>query len=102
MASGLLANRKRKGYGKLSTHCRTGHGYAEKLQAWGWPSMPNELSPARAWAGESCRLITQRNTYPTTTELDHAYLDANRPLAEQRVRQAAFRLAYSINAVLDR
>jgi hypothetical protein len=26
MASGLLANRKRKGYGKLSTHCRTGRG----------------------------------------------------------------------------
>lgn len=26
MASGLLANRKRSGYGKLSTHCRTGHG----------------------------------------------------------------------------
>jgi hypothetical protein len=26
MASGLLANRKRNGYGKLSTHCRTGRG----------------------------------------------------------------------------
>ena len=78
------------------------NAYAKKFQAWEWPTMPTQMSPVRAWAGESCRLITQRNTYPTTTELDHAYLDTYRPLAEQRVRQAAFRLAYMINAALDR
>ena len=76
--------------------------YTQKLQAWGWPETPTQMSPAQAWTGESCRLITQRNTYPTTTDLDITYLDTYRPLAEQRVRQAAFRLAYLINAALDR
>lgn len=75
--------------------------YANQLQTWNWPTAPTQMSPARAWTGESCRLITQRALYPTTTDLDPAYLDTFRPLAEQRIRQAAFRLAYLINAALD-
>lgn len=75
--------------------------YAEQLRRWGSPTAPTQMSPARAWAAESCRLITQRALYPTTIDLDSAYLDTFRPLAEQRIRQAAFRLAYLINEALD-
>jgi hypothetical protein len=53
-----------------------------------------------AWARESCRLIEARHIYPDTHKLDDAYLDAFRPLAEQRIRQAAWRLASILNADL--
>jgi len=32
--------------------------------------------------------------------MDHGYLDAQRPLAEQRIRQAAWRLAQVLNQAL--
>ena len=53
----------------------------------------------RAWAAESCRLIDRRSLYPPTHDLDERYLDAMRPFAEKRVRQAAGRLAQLLNAV---
>ena len=55
-----------------------------------------------AWAGESCRLIEARGIYPPddTHTMDSAYLDAMRPLAEQRVRQAAWRLAQLLNQTI--
>ena len=75
--------------------------YSDRLDALPWPPMPEaSLSPPLAWAGESCRLIDARNLYPQQHTMDHAYLDAMRPLAEQRVRQAAWRLATLLNATL--
>jgi hypothetical protein len=53
-----------------------------------------------AWAGESCRLIEARHLYPDKHTMDRDYLDAERPLAEQRVRQAAYRLAQLLEATL--
>jgi hypothetical protein len=76
--------------------------YAEKLDKLPWPPMPPD-GPAtgpEAWAGESCRLVDARHLYPAGHKLDSAYLDAFRPLAEQRVRQAAWRLAQILDADL--
>ncbi|GAA5004533.1 S1/P1 nuclease [Pseudoluteimonas lycopersici] len=76
--------------------------YANKLDALPWP--PSDEAPLfapMAWAKESCRLIEARHIYPDGHKLDDAYLDAMRPLAEQRIRQAAWRLASILNADLD-
>jgi hypothetical protein len=75
--------------------------YANRLERLPWPpSNEAPLSAPMAWAKESCRLIEARHIYPDTHKLDDAYLDAFRPLAEQRVRQAAWRLASILNDVL--
>jgi len=77
--------------------------YADRLDALPWPPMPAdgpESGPA-AWAGESCRLVEARDVYPPQHALDDAYLDHFRPLGEQRVRQAAWRLAQVLEADLD-
>ncbi|MCJ0825512.1 S1/P1 nuclease [Luteimonas sp. 50] len=76
--------------------------YAARLDALPWPPMPAD-GPATgpmAWAAESCRLVDARHLYPQGHKLDIAYLDAYRPLAEQRVRQAAWRLAQVLDATL--
>ena len=76
--------------------------YADRLDALPWPPM-TEAGPSapQAWAGESCRLVDARGLYPAGThKLDQAYLDRYRPLAEQRVRQAAYRLALLLNETL--
>ena len=74
--------------------------YADRLHAQGWPARPASLTPAAAWAGESCRTSDRTGLYPADANLDHAYLDAFRPLAEQRVRQGAFRLAHLLDELL--
>lgn len=79
--------------------------YANRLDRQPWPPFP---APSKvdfmplAWAGESCRLIDARGIYPANDEhkMDSAYLDAMRPLAEQRVRQAAWRLAQLLNQTI--
>jgi hypothetical protein len=76
--------------------------YADRLDALPWPTAAGaRLSPPMAWARESCRLIEARHLYPDGHKLDGAYLDAMRPLAEQRIRQAAWRLADILNQALD-
>jgi len=77
--------------------------YTQALDALPWP--PPTESPSSspmAWAKESCRLIQARHIYPDTHKLDDGYLDAFRPLAEQRIRQAAWRLASMLNADLGK
>lgn len=80
--------------------------YADRLDALPWPPMDVAPSPVAgivapaAWAKESCRLLDSRDIYPRGHKMDDAYLDAMRPLAEQRVRQAAWRLARLLNATL--
>lgn len=77
--------------------------YADRLDKLPWPPyatpVPQDLMPM-PWARESCRLIDARGLYPPTHTLDSAYLDAMRPLAEQRVRQAAWRLARLLNETI--
>jgi len=76
--------------------------YSDRLDALPWPPMPADgpHTGAEAWAGESCRLIEARGIYPEGHKMDRSYLDAYRPLAEQRVRQAAWRLAQILDADL--
>lgn len=76
--------------------------YADRLDALPWPPMPADGpgTGAAAWAGESCRLIDARDVYPPVHKMDDDYLDHFRPLAEQRVRQAAWRLAQVLEADL--
>lgn len=74
--------------------------YTARLDALPWPPVTTPISEPEAWAAESCRLIDARGLYPAQHRLDSAYLDAMRPLAEQRVRQAAWRLAEVLNQTL--
>ena len=74
--------------------------YAKRLDALPWPPQDTPSSPPEAWALESCRLIDARGLYPETHVMQHDYLERMRPLAEQRVRQAAWRLAALLNATL--
>ena len=79
--------------------------YSNRLDALPWPPYPApseyDVMPM-AWAKESCRLIDARGLYPAEDShaMDSGYLDAMRPLAEQRVRQAAWRLAQLLNETL--
>ncbi|GAB1408769.1 S1/P1 nuclease [Thermomonas brevis] len=77
--------------------------YFDRLDAFPWPPFPApsqyDVMPL-AWAGESCRLIEARSLYPAQHKMDHGYLDAMLPLAEQRLRQAAWRLAQLLNETL--
>ena len=76
--------------------------YANRLDAMPWPPMPADgpNTGAAAWAGESCRLVGARDIYPAGHKMDDAYLDHFRPLAEQRVRQAAWRLTQVLDEAL--
>ncbi len=70
--------------------------YAERLAA--MPPLPADPvpavgNPAQAWTLESCRLIQSESIYPPRRRITDAYLDQHRPLAEQRIRLAASRLA---------
>ena len=79
--------------------------YSNRLDKLPWPpyAAPSQYDVMPlAWAGESCRLIDARGIYPPDDQhtMDHAYLDAMRGLAEQRIRQAAWRLAQLLNQTL--
>lgn len=75
--------------------------YTQTLDALPWPpSNEAPLFAPMAWARESCRLVEARHLYPDGHKLDDGYLDAMRPLAEQRIRQAAWRLASILNDAL--
>jgi hypothetical protein len=78
--------------------------YTDTLDALPWPPSTDAgtSSSPEAWAAESCRLIDSRQLYPQQHKMDRSYPDAMRPLAEQRVRQAAYRLASLLNATLGR
>jgi hypothetical protein len=68
-------------------------------------AMPrNESAPVRSaplhWARESCALSEVRGVYPAQHAIDDRYLNAQRPVAERRIAQAAARLAALLNAAL--
>lgn len=74
--------------------------YLARLQAAPWPPRQGAAGAPMAWAYESCRLIDAGGLYPNGHRLDTAYLDAMRPLAEERLRLAAWRLATLLNDTL--
>ena len=71
--------------------------YANKLGA--SSRLPSRQRKPAVWARESCTLIDRRAIYPRSHDMDATYLNAMRPLAEQRVEQAADRLARLLNAI---
>jgi hypothetical protein len=78
--------------------------YAAKLDRQPW-SPRGEVGAPADWAAESCRLSDAPGFYPTKDgndvhKLDGRYLDAQRALAERRVREAGHRLAAVLNQAL--
>ena len=71
--------------------------YSRRLAAPLRSSWAFQRTPVK-WAAESCALSDRY--YPPTHELDARYLEAMRPLAEQRIVKAARRLARLLNEAL--
>ncbi|MGY0613239.1 MULTISPECIES: S1/P1 nuclease [unclassified Luteimonas] len=80
--------------------------YAAELLQQPLPDDPTLASdrPTLEWALESCRLVESGELYPAegTHVIDEAFLDAQRPLAERRLREAGYRLAKMLNYALAR
>ena len=72
--------------------------YADRLATAPWPPKAAASQYPEQWAVESCRLA--KGVYPASHVMDRAYLDQQRPLAELRIRQAAYRLATLLDASL--
>ena len=77
--------------------------YADRLDALPWPPIGRGRLDRRRWPGPANPAAWSMRAAPVSGrqhKLDDAYLDAMRPLAEQRVRQAAWRLARLLNETL--
>jgi hypothetical protein len=86
-------------YDVLAASRLDARAYVRRLEARRWPALDGARDPV-AWAGESCRLSDAAGFYPATHAMDHRYLDAQRPLAEQRIHQAGLRLARMLDETL--
>jgi hypothetical protein len=62
--------------------------------------LPQATGTPAHWAEESCRMTRDDGIYPRGHRIDQDYLVHMRPLAEQRVRSAAARLAALLNRAL--
>jgi nuclease S1 len=76
--------------------------YADRLAAEPWPPVAAANAHPAGWAGESCRLVDAKALYPAGHAMDARYLIRQRPLAELRIRQAAYRLAALLDDALGR
>src|SRR5690606_22854400 len=78
--------------------------YAAELMQTPLPHDPTLGSdrPILEWALESCRLVEAGEIYPAdgVHAIDTEFLDARRPLAERRLREAGHRLAELLNYAL--
>lgn len=63
------------------------------------PDVPGEAAPAQ-WAEESCRIVRDDGVYPPGRDIDAAYVKAERPIAERRLKEAGARLATLLNRLL--
>jgi hypothetical protein len=73
--------------------------YARQLDARGPVALPPPAgAPYAAWATESCRL--SGDIYPAGHAAGAAYVTAQLPLAERRLRMAGQRLAALLNRTL--
>lgn len=69
--------------------------YAHKLAAESTP-IPVGGTPAE-WAEESCRIDRDGGVYPSSRLIGDDYIERERPIAEERLRQAGTRLAALLN-----
>jgi len=88
--------------GLLRTRALAWPAYAQQLDARGAVALPAPRAPLAdpyaQWAEESCQL--SRDIYPAGHTIDAAYVTAELPLAEQRLRQAGRRLGEVLNLAL--
>jgi hypothetical protein len=88
--------------GLLDTRHLGWQAYAQRLADAG----PVLLPPATAadapaqWAEESCRIVRDGGVYPIGRRITPAYVQAERPIAERRLKQAGARLAALLNRLL--
>jgi nuclease S1 len=74
---------------------------AEHLAALAAEALPTAGAGGPAdWAEESCRIVLEDGFYPARRRLPASYLERWRPVAEQRVRLAAARLAATLEQAL--
>ncbi|WP_426688295.1 S1/P1 nuclease [Rhodanobacter ginsengiterrae] len=59
-------------------------------------------NPYAQWAEESCRITAEAGFYPATHTIDKAYVKAELPAADLRLRQAGRRLAAVLNLALSK
>ncbi len=79
------------------------HSYHDRVAAQPfWPDSQARLSAAQAgaWAEESCGIVQRDDFYPPRHKISSRYLDAKRPLADQRLKLAGARLAALLNRLL--
>jgi len=80
--------------------------YAQELDSATPVAMPPPIAPLddpyAQWAEESCRVTAQAGFYPDGHEVGAAYVKAELPQAELRLRQAGRRLANVLNLALAR
>jgi hypothetical protein len=89
--------------GMLGTRNLDWKAYAAMLDSEGFaplpaPAAPLDDAPAQ-WAEESCQIT--RNIYPANHKIDQAYIDAELPVADARLREAGRRLAEVLNLTLQ-
>lgn len=63
------------------------------------PGVPGQAAPVQ-WAEESCRIVRDDGVYPPGRDIDAAYVKAERPIAERRLKEAGARLAGLLNRLL--
>ena len=90
-------------YRILASHEEDAQRYANELATEGFAHNARDRLPgnhAAQWAEESCRIVEQPGLYPKGHVIDSNYLDQWRPLAQQRLREAAVLLAEALNKAL--
>ncbi|MEP6897250.1 MAG: S1/P1 nuclease [Rhodanobacter sp.] len=79
--------------------------YAQRLDADAPARLPDPIAPLdnpyAQWAEESCRITTEAGFYPAGHSIDARYVQAELPVAEQRLREAGRRLAEVLNLALS-
>ena len=92
--------------GLLSRRGLDAPAYAQLLAARGPVPLPPPVAPRQSvyaqWARESCRITARPDFYPPGHKIDQAYVQAELPVAELRLREAGRRLAAVLNTALAR